>query len=292
MDVVLKKTLGRVNEATMRARLVKDSAPADRRDHPRIVGLYDEVLRTFDVAEPWPLYVVPMGGINAGAVGMASPVLIVSLESLQTLDDAALRVILAHEVGHLLSGHVLYKTMLRLLLSLGWAMIPTLSSLPLVLGVMVKFLEWERCSELSADRASALAMGGPADVRRVLEVVGRGREQGLEQQVSRIRLALSPARREQVKGLLDTLERVVSQHPPVETRIAAVEEWSRSAHFAAILGGDYPHRAPPTEDAVWPDALWTQARAGVEQLSGLGERASAAAGDAVLWLRARAGLDR
>ncbi|MBM4392427.1 MAG: M48 family metalloprotease [Deltaproteobacteria bacterium] len=36
--------------------------------------------------------------------------------TLQVLDDGQLRYVLVHELGHVLSGHVLYKTMLGLLL--------------------------------------------------------------------------------------------------------------------------------------------------------------------------------
>lgn len=294
VDTVVKKTLGRVNEANMRNTMVKGREPAEERDHPRILGLYRDVLETFDVKDPWPLYVVPMGGVNAGAVGMENPFLVVSLESLQHLDDASLRVIVAHEVGHILSGHVLYKTMLRLLMSFGFMAIPAAGSLPVILGAMVTFIEWERKSEFSADRASALAMGGADDVRRVLEVVERGRESGLQQQVDRIRLNITPETRQRVKAGLDALERVISFHPPIEHRIAAVEEWASSDDFASILNGDYPRRgkAEPLFSKLPPlETIQERAREGARNLSDAGERLSAAAGGAVLWLRSRAGLD-
>ncbi|MEL6345092.1 MAG: M48 family metallopeptidase [Myxococcota bacterium] len=279
----------------MRNRMVKGRKPADERDHPRVLGLYREVLTTFDVNDPWPLYVVPMGGVNAGAVGMANPFMVISLESLQHLEDDSLRVIIAHEVGHILSGHVLYKTMLRLLMSVGFIAVPAAGSLPVLLGAMVTFIEWERKSEFSADRASALAMGGAGPVRHVLEYVEQGRESGLQQQVDRIRLNLSPESRQRVKAGLDALERVVSLHPPIDKRIAAVESWSHSDAFNDILCGDYPRRGEtaPLFTNLPPVGEW-QARAatGAKNLSDAGERLSAAAGGAVMWLRNRAGLDR
>lgn len=140
LDTVIRRTIGRLNEAASRARMVKGCAPATWAKQPRLWGLYRDVLDTFDVAKPWPLYVVPMGGVNAGAVGMESPFLILSEES-TALDDASLRVILAHEVGHLLSGHVLYRTMMRLLMSMSWMALSTPASLPVVIGGLITFVE-------------------------------------------------------------------------------------------------------------------------------------------------------
>ena len=61
------------------------------------------------------------------------------------------RALLAHEVGHILSDHMVYMTALNILLSAG-------GNLPFFLGmpfraVTAVLLEWFRAAELSCDRA-------------------------------------------------------------------------------------------------------------------------------------------
>jgi Zn-dependent protease with chaperone function len=271
----------------MKRRMTRGRPAATLESHPRLIGLYHDVLDTFDIAERWPLYVVPMGGVNAGAVGMESPFLVISEEA-ALLSDADIRVIMAHEIGHVLSGHVLYRTMMRLLLNFSWVAFSGVVGLPVVIAALMATVEWERKSELSADRASALAMGGSAEVRSVLERLNTGHDAILQEQVEKLKLNLSEETKQKVRGALEALEKLVSKHPPIEDRIAAVEEWTASPEFAAIMAGDYPRRG--AEDP-WREVDMDRLKQGAKKLSAVGERVSKTAGNTVIWLRSRAGLD-
>ena len=285
--MVISKTLGRLNEANMKRRMTRGHPPATTKSHPRIVALYHDVLDTFDVEERWPLYVVPMGGVNAGAVGMESPFVILSEEA-SRLSDNDIRVIIAHEIGHVLSGHVLYRTMMRLLLNFTWVAFSGTIGLPVVLGALMATIEWERKSELSADRASALAMGGSREVRSVLERLNTGHDAAMADHVEKLKKHLSEETREKMKSGLEALEKIISKHPPIEDRIAAVEAWAESPEFTEALAGEYPRRG--AEDP-WADVDFTRLKQGAKKLSTVGERFTQTAGGAVIWLRTRAGLD-
>jgi Zn-dependent protease with chaperone function len=287
LDVVISRTLGRLNEVNMKMRMTRGREPADARSHPRLLPLYHDVLDTFDVTERWPLYVVPMGGINAGAVGMESPFLVLSEEAAR-LSDSDIRVIMAHEVGHVLSGHVLYRTMMRLLLNLSWVALSGAIGLPVVIAALMAIVEWERKSELSADRASALAMGGAPEVRSVLERLNTGQDTLLQEQLEKLKLNLSPDNKKKVRSALEALEKMVSKHPPIEDRIAEIEAWAASPEFAAIMAGTYPRRG--AEDP-WNDVDLTVLKQGAQKLSAVGDRISRTAGNGVIWLRNWAGLD-
>ena len=287
LDIVISRTLGRLNEANMKMRMTRGREPADERSHPRLLKLYNEVLEVFDVTDRWPLYVVPMGGINAGAVGMESPFLVLSEEAAHLSDDD-IRVIIAHEVGHVLSGHVLYRTMMRLLLNLSWVALSGAIGLPVVIAALMATVEWERKSELSADRASALAMGGSAEVRSVLERLNTGQDTLLQEQLEKLKLDLSDDTKQKLRGALEALEKMVSKHPPIEDRIAQVEAWAESPEFAAIMSGSYPRRG--AEDP-WSDVDFTVIKQGAQKLSEVGERISQGAGNGLIWLRNWAGLD-
>ncbi len=80
----------------------------------------------------------------------------------ELLDAEELRTVLGHEAGHILSDHVLYRTALMILTSLGTSVVrlPLLAGLPL-LAVKLALLEWFRAAELSCDRAATLVNRDP-----------------------------------------------------------------------------------------------------------------------------------
>ena len=68
--------------------------------------------------------------------------------------------LLGHELGHVMSGHALYRTVTLLILWLGFQNLPFLAGLAL-LPIKLALLEWYRKSELSSDRAGLLASQDP-----------------------------------------------------------------------------------------------------------------------------------
>src|SRR6202043_920980 len=80
--------------------------------------------------------------------------------------------VFAHEAGHVLSDHVLYRTALVILLRLS-----ALPGIPLpLLPVRAALMEWFRAAELSCDRAAALVTRDPLTVCRTLMVIAAGAE--------------------------------------------------------------------------------------------------------------------
>ena len=248
-DRVVALTMGRLNERAVGRRLIDGSEPATAARHPRLADLWAQVVLTLDAPDPVPLRVKKMGGINALTAGVDQPLIVVSAEAVGLLEDDQLRVILAHELAHILSGHVLYKMMLGVLLQAGWLSLALPTSLPVVAGVALAMLEWDRKSELSADRASALALGGSAPVAATLRRAGdeRGILWGKAQQL--------PEEWREVGGRVALgAERVLSRHPPVGDRITALEAWVGSAEWESLQRGDYPRRGDQPRPGTW-DAL-------------------------------------
>ena len=113
--------------------------------------------------------------LNAQAVGLDKPFIVVNSACVQQLDDAELRCLLGHELGHVGSGHALYKTILMIVS--GWA--ANLSWLPVgalaLRGIIAAMMEWWRKAELSADRAGLLAGQDPAAVAAAADEARRRR---------------------------------------------------------------------------------------------------------------------
>lgn len=237
-DRVVATTLGRVNEWTMRKRMLGDAVEVTPDSHPRLWQLYQDVLWSLDAPVSWPLYAKPMGGLNAAAVGMDAPFIVISAEAESRLSPDDVKVVLAHEVAHVLSGHILYKSMLRTVIAFGWAAVAVPASLAVAAGVYLALTEWDRKSELSADRASALVMGGAGPVVATLRKVADDHASAWTKPTP-----LPPALDAALKKAVQGVGRAVSKHPPAEARIAALREWAGSEAWAAIQRGEYARRA-------------------------------------------------
>lgn len=237
-DRVVAGTLGRLNEWTMRKRMLSDATEVTPDSHPNIWRIYQDVLWALDAPESWPLYAKPMGGLNAAAVGMDRPFIVIAAEAESKLSEDDVKVVLAHEVAHVLSGHILYKSMLRAVIAVGWASVAVPASVVVAAGVYLALTEWDRKSELSADRASALVMGGSGPVVSTLRKVADDHASAWTQPTP-----LPPALDAAVKTAVRGVGRAVSRHPPAEDRIAALREWVGGDAWAAIVRGEYPRRA-------------------------------------------------
>src|SRR5512135_2418612 len=58
------------------------------------------------------------------AYGVDDPFIVVHSAALELLDDDELRVLLAHEMGHVVSGHALYRTIAEILLNVSLGALP------------------------------------------------------------------------------------------------------------------------------------------------------------------------
>ena len=70
------------------------------------------------VAAAPELYIAQTPFVNAGAIGVDRPFVVLQSGTLGLLDLDELQFVIGHELGHVLSGHALYKTMLHILLRL------------------------------------------------------------------------------------------------------------------------------------------------------------------------------
>ena len=254
-------TLGRVNELAAGRRLLRGSTPVTVESSPRAFRVWAEVGRTLDAPELPPLHVRKMGGVNAATTGMDRPVVLVSAEAVEQLHDGTLRAVLAHELGHILSGHIRYKTAWMVLATMGVSALPAVWTIPLYAGAFAAFRAWDRASELSADRASLLATG---DVDMLAAPLA-----GHDPKPPSRRLAgLGPRFRwaAAVGPALDRGWTLFQAHPPSATRLAALRDWERSDDYRAVLEGRYARRGDERKTAGrWLEARSSLLREGLSQ---------------------------
>jgi Zn-dependent protease with chaperone function len=219
---------------------------------PRLWHLHTEVTTTFDWSEVPELYVSQTPFFNAGAYGIDKPFIVIHSAAVELLDDDELRVLLSHELGHVLSGHALYRTIAAILALISLGALPVLASLA-VLPVRLAFLEWSRKSELSADRAGLLGGQDIVVAQRLdMKMAGGGRGDGFAGQLN-VDAFMQQAHEYASAGEgLDVVYKVLSTlaltHPMHTVRAAELQRWVGSGEYDRILRGEYVRRGAETTD--------------------------------------------
>ncbi len=106
-DEVLRKLFGYFGEKPVRLAFQANAVRVTPTQFPQVYELYQEVLKTLDSPEDYPLYMSQNPMVNAGAYGMHEPFIILQSGTKSLLDDDELSFVLAHELGHVMSDHVL-----------------------------------------------------------------------------------------------------------------------------------------------------------------------------------------
>lgn len=211
---------------------------------PDLDALWTEVLATMD----WPtrpqLYVTQTPNVNAGAVGFGDPFVVINSAALEHLTRDEVRVILAHELGHIMSGHVTYRTIAQIILLVGFGNLPFLAGIAL-LPFQLAILEWYRKSELSCDRASLLDAQDPDLVLTTFMKLAGGREFGDTLDLAAFK---EQSREYETEGsawdtVLKAFNTAFREHPFFTVRAGELQRWVEGGAYAKVLAGDYVRRA-------------------------------------------------
>ncbi len=260
VDEVIRKILALLGgERGIRLLFQGNAVRVGPAQFPRLWHLHTEVCTTFDWPDVPELYVSQTPFFNAGAYGVDTPFIVIHSAALELLDDDELRVLLSHEMGHVMSGHALYRTIAAVLAIISLGALPMLASL-VVLPVRLAFLEWSRKSELSADRAGLLGAQDIVVAQRVdMKMAGGGRGAGFAGQMN-VDAFMQQAHEYAASGEgLDVVYKVLSTlaltHPMHTVRAAELQRWVASGDYDRILRGEYPRRGPETTERPLKDDL-------------------------------------
>jgi Zn-dependent protease with chaperone function len=246
-DQVVKKIVGFFGERGIRLLFQANAVRVGPTQFPRMNALYTDVLTSLDWPERPELFVSQTPFVNAGAYGMDHPFIVINSGALKLLDDDEMRVLLGHELGHVMSGHALYHTILVLIVFVGMNFLPFLAGIVLA-PIQFALLEWFRKSELSSDRAGLLAAQDPAaSMRMFLKMAGGGDMQQMD-----LDTYLQQAKEyEESGGALDRVFKILNtlpqSHPFNTLRAAELQRWIQGGTYERVLTGEYTRRGPEAE---------------------------------------------
>lgn len=240
-DQVLRAIFGLFGERPIRLAFQANAVRVSENQFPRIHQRYVEVLETLDAPAKYDLFVSQTPFVNAGAYGMSKPFIVLNSGTVRLLDDDELTYILGHELGHVMSGHVLYRTMTLLLLQLAQLGFPVVGLA--ARAVLIALLEWSRKAEMSADRAGLLALQDPeATLRSFMKLAGGG----LPEETNLNEFMHQAEEYRQTGDVADVVFKVLNllgaTHPFHVLRAAETRDWIEKGEYDRILRGEYRRR--------------------------------------------------
>jgi Zn-dependent protease with chaperone function len=242
-DVLVKKFIGLTQEKSLKLIMLASAARVTEKQFPKVHTIMTRTLEVFDVKERPDVYVSQNPFFNAGAYGVDKPFIVLNSALVDMLDDAELAYIVGHELGHVVSGHALYKTLLWFLMNISSIALSQFPLANLILyGVVIALNEWDRKSELSADRAGMLSIqDGKSPYTALMKSAG-GRNIG-EMDVNEFfkQAAEYDGAGDALDSIYKLLNTLGQSHPFPVVRIAELKTWENSG-YQDIMNGMYQRR--------------------------------------------------
>lgn len=250
-DTLFKAMAGLISERQLRLVLLGSAVRVDHRQFERVHLLATDVATVLDVRELPEIYVSASPFFGAVTVGIDKPTIIVDSGLLDLFDDDELRFVLGHEMGHVLSGHAVYRTVLLRLLGISGLLSAVPGGALGARALTAALMEWSRKSELSADRAGLLATQDPAVAARVHMKLASG---GHLDDLDAASFFAQASEYLETEDLRDSILKMFlvehMSHPFTVVRAGELRRWAESSAYPAILGGDYPKRVDDDQAKV------------------------------------------
>jgi Zn-dependent protease with chaperone function len=242
-DQILKLLSGILRERQHRLLYLASAARVGPRQFDDLRTLLDECVDVLDSPTRPEVFVMQSPAVEAFTIGMDKPFIVLTsgLYDLMTYEE--MRFVVGHELGHALSGHAVYRTMMMHLMRLarsfgilpvgGWAL----------RAIVAALYEWQRKSELSGDRAGLLCCQDMDTAIRVeMKLAGGSRLDKLDSEAFLAQAREYEKTGDMRDGMLKLMNLELQTHPFSVLRAAALTKWVDAGGYGKVMSGDYPRR--------------------------------------------------
>ncbi|TRT80607.1 MAG: M48 family peptidase [Microcystis sp. M_OC_Ca_00000000_S217Cul] len=249
-DLLAKSFSEYLYERPQQILLMGNDLKVGPRQYATLYGIYRQCLRDLDMSPEPNLYVSQNPLANAYSLGSEHPYIVFNTALLDLLDEEEIRVILAHELGHLKCDHSILIQMSfwvmgaanllgDITLGLGKA---------ITTGLVYAFYEWRRKAELSADRAALLVSDDLNVVLRTLMKCAGGSQKYLHECNLEEFIRQGEAYRQLDQDNLNQIYKFLIYnggngsfltHPFSVERVHYLQEWFNSESYRQIRRGNY-----------------------------------------------------
>ncbi|MFD9488664.1 M48 family metallopeptidase [Streptomyces sp. NPDC059991] len=250
-DTVFKALSGLLPERSLRLLFLSDSVRVSDAQFAHLNAMLRDACYILDLEKVPPMYVTQDPRPNAMCIGLDEPIIVVTTGLVELLDEEEMRAVVGHEVGHALSGHSVYRTILlfltNLALKIAWIPLGNVA----VMAIVTALREWFRKSELSADRAGLLVgQDLQASMRGLMKIAG-----GNHLHEMNVDAFLEQAEEYEAGGdLRDSVLKILNvlprSHPFTTVRAAELKKWAASRDYQRLMDGHYPRREEDKDTSV------------------------------------------
>ncbi|TRT87131.1 MAG: M48 family peptidase [Microcystis aeruginosa Ma_OC_H_19870700_S124] len=249
-DLLAKSFSEYLYERPQQILLMGNDLKVGPRQYATLYSIYRQCLRDLDMSPEPNLYVSQNPSANAYSLGSEHPYIVFNTALLDLLDEEEIRVILAHELGHLKCDHSILIQMSfwvmgaanflgDITLGLGKA---------ITTGLVYAFYEWRRKAELSADRGALLVTDDLNLVLRTLMKCAGGSQKYLHECNLEEFIRQGEAYRQLDQDNLNQIYKFLIYnggngsfltHPFSVERVHYLQEWFNSESYRQIRRGNY-----------------------------------------------------
>ncbi|UUN26874.1 M48 family metallopeptidase [Streptomyces sp. FIT100] len=250
-DTVFKALSGLLPERSLRLLFLSDSVRVSDAQFAHLNAMLRDACYILDLEKVPPMYVTQDPNPNAMCIGLDEPIIVVTTGLVELLDEEEMRAVVGHEVGHALSGHAVYRTILlfltNLALKVAWIPLGNVA----IMAIVTALREWFRKSELSADRAGLLVgQDLQASMRGLMKIAG-----GNHLHEMNVDAFLEQAEEYEAGGdlrdsVLKILNMLPRSHPFTTVRAAELKRWAESRDHQRIMDGHYARRTEDKDTSV------------------------------------------
>ena len=250
-DVILRNLAGLFSDRSLRLMFLASSVRASEQQFPQLYQMLLDGAYVLDMPNVPELFISQNPLVNAMALGTDKPFIVVTTGLVDLMDAEESRFIIGHELGHVLSGHSVYRTMLYHLVNLA----ARLALVPFawigLKAVIWGLEEWYRKSELTCDRAGLLATQDVEAARRALMKMAGGRHLAeLSHDEFHKQAHEYDAVPDVRESLLKLLQLQGTTHPFAVVRFAELDRWADEGEYRDILAGNYARREEDSDASV------------------------------------------
>ncbi|MEW1545599.1 M48 family metallopeptidase [Streptomyces tsukubensis] len=250
-DTVFKALSGLLPERSLRLLFLSDSVRVSDEQFAHLHAMLRDACYILDLEKVPAMYVTQDPRPNAMCIGLDEPIIVVTTGLVELLDEEEMRAVVGHEVGHALSGHSVYRTILlfltNLALKIAWVPLGNVA----IMAIVTALREWFRKSELSADRAGLLVgQDLQASMRGLMKIAG-----GNHLHQMNVDAFLRQAEEYEAGGdLRDSVLKIMNvlprTHPFTTVRAAELKKWAESRDYQRVMDGHYPRRDEDKDTSV------------------------------------------
>lgn len=241
VGTILQKLVGATEERALRLFALSSAVRVNNNQFPKIHNLLKEACNVLDYPSPPELYICEDPFMNAGAIGVNKPFIILNSSLVEKLNEEQMLDVIGHELGHCMSGHALYNTLLFLIINVSSFIVNLVPISEIIFqAIKLALLEWYRKSELSADRAGALVLQKPDVSYSVLMRMAGGTKIGEMNMDEFFKQADEYDKGGNILDSVYKLSNLLEQtHPFPVIRLRELKTWVDEGHYDKIISGEY-----------------------------------------------------